>query len=228
MAPFQYEAPQDKYSGTMPDIMMRQGDISAAGARARAELLLRSGDIAAREAAVHGAAVGGAATDVANIAASVPRAVALQQEATSRGMDLAEKQRYQGARQALAGAMGAEANGPLQPGEAPAANPYLKKEGDVSVWDVEGLSKALSAQGYGDLAPEVVSHISALNTAHREEASARAALAEHQQNVLAKSAGAGLAVLRAHPETDPAAVIEMLTSQLEANGTYPPDQIAAA
>lgn len=118
-------------------------------------------------------------------------------------------------------------NGPMQPGEQrpPPSNPYLKQEGDVSVWDVEGLSKAMASQGFGDLTSSVVKDIGSLNDAHRAEAKARRDFGDAQQNVLARGAGTILSILKDHPDADPSVVTNLVGQQMAANSTFPPAQI---
>ncbi len=230
MAGYTYTAPTSGYSGTIAQLLARRGEIAAAAAES-------IGAANARAAEQSGNAWAGAAQTIGQSVAAVPAQqqrektlavdAALKKQALDAGaLRLASDQRASAGQTAMAGLM-TDPQGPAPEGQPAPSNPYLKKEGDVAVWDVEGLSKAMAAQGFGDLSPQVVKDVGSLNQAHRDEAASRAKFGADQQNVMARGAGAALGMLRDHPTADPKLIVGFIGDQMKANGTFPPDKIDA-
>ncbi len=218
--PFQYSTAPNHAALSIGDLLERPGAIEAARAMAVA-------NAQAQAAIERGRAWSGAATGVANAGAQAITALN-DPRRKMEALTLADAEHQAAGKAALATAMTPKVpNGPQPEGAPPAEaqNPYLKKEGDVSVWDTDGLSKAMAAQGFGDLTPAVVKDIGGLNDAHRAEATARQQFADKQQAVVAKGAGTILSVLRDHPDSDPRQVVQLVAQQMAANGTFPPDQL---
>ncbi len=224
MPPFEYvpfnPAP---YAASIGELLARQNDPAARAAIATAEAQARAREIT-------GQAWSGAARDIGHsLSGSIqqltdPQRQIQQQTIQANALKLGAEQRQKAGQAAIAGLM-TEPSGPQPDGAAPIQNPYLKQEGDVSVWDVSALSKAMAAKGYGDLTPSVMKDVGALNDAHRKEAMDRAQFAQSQANVVAKGAGTVLAMLRDHPNADPALLVDFIGQQLAANKIFPSDQI---
>ncbi len=195
-----------------------------------AQLILEKGRAQAQGIAGSGQAWGSALSQIGqNVGQAIQQANDPNRQIAA--LHLAAAQRDAAGQAAMAKLMTPQPQaGPQMPNAAPMApmdNHFLKKEGDVSVWDAEGLSKAMAAQGLGDLTPKVIADIGGLNAAHRQEAQARQQFGTAQANVMAKGAGTALSILRDHPTADPSLVVGFVGDQMAANGTFPPDKIEA-
>src|SRR5438132_3258629 len=164
------------------------------GPQARAAALDRVGAIQAQAAERNGQVWGAMAQNLGELATHRPqqilegRAAAQREDATALALDRAHRE--VGADRMAAAAMAGDqlpagVVGPRQPS-------FIRKEGDVSVFDTDALSQHFAAAGYGDQMARLLKDVETVNTAHRTDAQARAAATLAQQNVIARSAGLAL------------------------------------
>ncbi len=114
--------------------------------------------------------------------------------------------------------------GPHEMGpQLPEDNPYLQQEGDISVWNVDKLSKSMAASGHG-LSPDLISDVGKLNDLHRSEYKARQEQQTLQQQIISHSAGTVLTAIEDHG-MDPVEGVSWIGSQLKANKTFPQGQV---
>lgn len=205
------------------------------------DLLRAQGQDAARAAELRGqqqaALWGGAGQAIQGTVGSVLQA---QQQAPIDALNklkAADAAHLAAGKSSLAGVMAAGTASPQGPdlaGDTNTAQPdsaagFLKKEGDVSVWDIPKLTSYLASKGFGDNAETLLTGAQQMNTAHRQEAQAKQAFQQAQTNTVAKGAGVlyGLfknmtteQIASAGPQT-----FDLIASQFMANNT-PPQQLA--
>lgn len=222
MPPFQYDTYRSPYTGTIAELMQQ-------GTKARADAELRHGQIWAQ--------------GVQNVATSVNHAVDVATD-PRRKLEVAALEDHRLKTAALQHQMEgrAELSRAMQHSVAPATGPgssstlgagdsgpqlpnFLRKEGDVSVWDTDGIAKLLVAHGYADLAPEFIKDLNALNGAHRTEMKARTDAVHAADDVMAQSAGIALWLKKRFNLSSDQAV-DAAIIPIRANGTVPESALA--
>lgn len=204
------------------------------GPDALAQAAITIGNAKARAAEQSGQAWAGAAQQVGQDVASIPQQMA-QHKAQQQELDVRQAQLDQdklrlaqaahaaGGQASMAGAMQSSVDPTMQPqgpdrgtpdGVVPQMPNFLKDEGNgTHTWDVEGLSKYMAGQGYGDLQPQFVKDLTGLNDAVRTESASRQATLRSGADLVAKSG------------YNPVFADQFLKT-LEANKFYSPDQTA--
>lgn len=232
MAPFQYDRFRDQYSGTIGELMLRQGEIEARRAEmiaaAQARAVETSGQALAGAAQGIGHVVAGTLGEIAKAPQDAMKTQLLGMQLEREKMQMADAQHVAAGRAAFNGALAGQT--PSGPDDttpngvmAPTASAFLKKEGDgVAVFDLDGITKFMASKGFGDLNPQFVKDVTALNDAHRQEGAIRAQLAQAQQNTVAKGAGTLLGFARKLPAEQLGELLPQLfdatAAQFEANG----------
>lgn len=237
MAPFRYETPSSPFGATIAELLAHQSDASIRAQEQIAALRARAQEQAANiqaQAGLEGArAWGGAVQTLGNLPLNVVKTMSdkrlddakiagLTAETGLRQQALAAQQRQAAGQQALAGAMRTSVDLSQQPqgpdlsqpnGVVPQIPNFLRPEGNgVSTWDVEGLSKYMTAQGYGDLNQQFVKDVNGLNEVVRTEAAARQATIRHIADVSYRM------------KNDPTIANELVRT-LEVNQFYPPEML---
>jgi len=206
--PFQYDRFSDPTTGSIRDLILRQGDI-------RAQQAQTIGNAQARATEQSGQAWSGAIQTVGQAIAGIPQQIAQfkQQEQQSQLLklktdestqnlkmgeaDLAVKNRAQAANTTFARLM--------------KETPKLTEDG-VSVWDTAAITKAFADEGYGPEAASRAQHLDELNGSFLQAKAARQALV---QTGAAKVAAAG---------NDPT-FARLFLDQLRENGNFKPEQL---
>lgn len=209
MPPFQYDRYTSPYTGSLADLMRE-------GTKAQADAELRKGSAWAQGITTAAAGVSHA-VDVATDPRRKIETAQLEEHnlKVAAGKRQAEGRAHLDAimQNSVAPALGPNDSGPQMPS-------FLRKEGDVSVWDTDGISKLMIAHGFASQAKEFVGELTALNNAHRAEVKARADALTAADDVMAQSAGVALS-MRKRFGLSPIQALDAAVVQIRANGTVP-------